>query len=470
MPRYDAVVVGGGHNGLVAALTLALHGARVALVEARDQLGGLSSDGLSLGVRYPRVAYALGLFPEGLARFLGVNLGAYTVLAEPSWVVVDASSGETIFRWWTSFDALMQEFVERGLPQSEARAFVSLLDSWRRCSGEVIFSVRPPSLEEASEVLSRCGGEQLGSVFRKRFEKGLGQLLPRDLWGLVTYPGYESEPGAASLLHIWNGGVWRQIPGGWAPLLLDLEEKARRSGVDIFKGLGPAGIMVKGERVKGVRIGKRVFEADRVIYSGSIVALPEALGDSKDVLGSEVLREIDRISRTSLVADRLNIFTSCKPEPFYRAGGRPSLVEVWGRGYWFEAAYPTLHPEGRDSLSRRHVVALTGLFGGADPYEILNAAGVSCVDRVESIDKHVLAMEFLNSSGNPNHVPLNDGRILDRRPFEGWSDYTTPVEGLYHGSASSHPGGQVSGVPGHNAAVRLLVDAGVKPRSPLAKI
>lgn len=455
---------------MVAALTLALHGIRVALVEARDQLGGLSSDGLSLGVRYPRVAYALGLFPEDLARFLGIDLKNYTVLTDPSWVVVDSLSGETVFRWWLSRDALRREFVEKGLPESEAGMFVGLLESWRRCSGEIIFSIRPPSLEEASERLRRCGGEQLASAFYERFDKTLGRLLPRELWGLLTYPGYESEPGATSLLHLWNGGVWMQLPRGWAPLLLDLEEKAREHGVDVFRGLGPAVIRVKAGRVQGVEVGGKVLEAGRVVYSGSIVALPNALGDSRDVLGREVLSELDKISKTSIIADRVNVLTSCRPEPPYRAGGRPPLVEVWGRGYWFEAAYPTLHPEGLDELSGRHVVALTGLFDGAEAQEILSRAGVGCVDKVESIDRHVLAMEFLNPSGNPNHIPLNGGRILDKRPFEGWSDYTTPISGLYHGSASSHPGGQVSGVPGHNAAVRLLVDAGVKPRSPLARL
>ncbi|WP_131159939.1 NAD(P)/FAD-dependent oxidoreductase, partial [Aeropyrum pernix] len=273
---------------MVAALTLALHGIRVALVEARDQLGGLSSDGLSLGVRYPRVAYALGLFPEDLARFLGIDLKDYTVLTDPSWVVVDSLSGETVFRWWLSRDALRREFVEKGLPESEAGMFVGLLESWRRCSGEIIFSIRPPSLEEASERLRRCGDEQLASAFYERFDKNLGRLLPRELWGLLTYPGYESEPGATSLLHLWNGGVWMQLPRGWAPLLLDLEEKARGHGVDVFRGLGPAVIRVKAGRVQGVEVGGKVLEAGRIVYSGSIVALPNALGDSRDVLGREV--------------------------------------------------------------------------------------------------------------------------------------------------------------------------------------
>ena len=59
-----------------------------------------------------------------------------------------------------------------------------------------------------------------------------------------------------------------------------------------------------------------------------------------------------------------------------------------------------------------------------------------------------------------------DKYLFDKRPVPGWNDYRTSIPCLYHGSASSYPGGEVNGVAGLNAAIRILLDFGIKPRLP----
>ena len=56
------------------------------------------------------------------------------------------------------------------------------------------------------------------------------------------------------------------------------------------------------------------------------------------------------------------------------------------------------------------------------------------------------------TDGNIRHVDMIPQQMLSRRPLPGWSDYRTPVEGLYLCGAGTHPGGEVNGAPGHNAA------------------
>ena len=52
-------------------------------------------------------------------------------------------------------------------------------------------------------------------------------------------------------------------------------------------------------------------------------------------------------------------------------------------------------------------------------------------------------------------------QLMNRRPLPGWSDYRTPVQGLYLCGAGTHPGGEVTGAPGHNAAHVILKDCGL---------
>ena len=51
--------------------------------------------------------------------------------------------------------------------------------------------------------------------------------------------------------------------------------------------------------------------------------------------------------------------------------------------------------------------------------------------------------------------------MMSRRPLPGWTDYRTPVLGLYMCGSGTHPGGEVTGAPGHNAAHVIMEDLGL---------
>jgi phytoene dehydrogenase-like protein len=65
------------------------------------------------------------------------------------------------------------------------------------------------------------------------------------------------------------------------------------------------------------------------------------------------------------------------------------------------------------------------------------------------------------TDGNIRHLDMVAGQMLWARPLPGWADYRTPVAGLYLCGAGTHPGGEVTGAPGHNAAQALLADLGL---------
>ena len=62
------------------------------------------------------------------------------------------------------------------------------------------------------------------------------------------------------------------------------------------------------------------------------------------------------------------------------------------------------------------------------------------------------------TNGNIHHLDLVDSQMLSNRPLPGWSDYRTPIKGLYLCGAGTHPGGEVTGAPGHNAAHQVIKD------------
>ena len=65
------------------------------------------------------------------------------------------------------------------------------------------------------------------------------------------------------------------------------------------------------------------------------------------------------------------------------------------------------------------------------------------------------------TDGNIRHLDMVPQQMMSRRPLAGWSDYQTPVKGLYLCGAGTHPGGEVTGAPGHNAAHVVLEKLGL---------
>ena len=78
--------------------------------------------------------------------------------------------------------------------------------------------------------------------------------------------------------------------------------------------------------------------------------------------------------------------------------------------------------------------------------------------------RHVLSMPDLESiyglpEGNPNHGEMILNQFFHMRPIPGHARYRTHIDGMYLCGAGCHPGGGVTGVPGHNAARVILKDS-----------
>ena len=138
---------------------------------------------------------------------------------------------------------------------------------------------------------------------------------------------------------------------------------------------------------------------------------------------------------------------------------------------WPSVVDASLAPQGRHILS---------LYGGHVPFEpadggwenkrdeIFSAVREALSPYAPGFEKGILHLQILAPTdfeaifglpgGHPHHGEITLDQLFFRRPAPHYANYRSPVPGLYLCSASTHPGGGVSGVPGHNAARVILQD------------
>ncbi|MET1102097.1 MAG: NAD(P)/FAD-dependent oxidoreductase [Pyrodictiaceae archaeon] len=456
---YDVIVIGGGHNGIIAAITLARHGIRVLVIEKTDVLGGLAA-GYTARLPLSRYAYAVGLIPKELAEWIGLFKQDDIVYSEPSWVEL-TEDGEIGVRWWSNRERLLEELYEHGA--GDVREFFSLIDEFWRCYKRLglYYTPSPPSRDEALTLLDGCSPEA-ARLLERTSGSILSEYISMEYWDLFIYPTMYGSNGFALAYYLQNNGVWGQPRGGMATLTTRLREAAAENGVDILLGEDVKSLIIENGRVQGVITEHGIaLTAKAVLYAAPITGILDLEGS--DRLEEHELRAINELRTMVFPIIRIDYVTRRKPSPPREEGWRNTPIYVyWTSHGGGEYSYPQI------SIGGHHVVQFSGYL--EDPYKLippgLDEHDIVSVD-VRGPESQISCCR--NYTGHPDHIPLIDPYMFDKRPLEGWGDYRTSIEGLYHGSASSYPGGEINGVAGFNAALRILADLGIKPDIPFLK-
>lgn len=451
---YDVAIVGGGVNGLAAANVLARHGLRVVLFEQNPWPGGLA--GHVPGVAPSLYAYAYGLVPREVEALLGLRGRLRLHRPDPSWVALDRY-GAVTFEWWRDAQRLETEAVERGLEGLPhlvrlAVRFVSCLKK-----GGGYYTVSPPSRDEAAGIVDRCDPE--AAVFAERTGSAiLSEYLPRSAWDLVAYPSMLSSNGYSLAYYLQNWNVWDQPLPGMGAVGEALLESAVSLGVEARMGARVARIIVENGRASGVVLsgGSRV-RVRAVLLSVPLPLIPRLAGE--DLFSEHDLRAIRRVASRRLDLYRVDYILRARPSPPRGRGWEGTPIYVfWSHGRGGEYTYPCLTSGGSVCI-----VQASGR-PGVGPSEPPPPG--SCWDDIVLANVRGPGSQEAccgNPNGHPDHVPMADPHLYNRRPLDGWGDYRVPgVEGLYHGSSSSYPGGEVNLVSGINAALRVMLDHGME--------
>ncbi len=516
---YDAIVLGAGHNGLVAAATLARAGRRVLVLERRPMVGGAAvTEEFHPGFRGLPGASLCGLLrPEIVQEFGLVSRGLQILPLDPEVAVF--GDGGKILRIWRDPGRTAQELVASS--QRDAAAYPAFVGRLTQLASVV----DPLLLEPPPEVSEWRWGDQLhllGRAFQvRRMGKDVLQqslrMVPMSLRAVLD-EWFESEPLKASLavdalqgtfrgpyspetafglFHHFvpaaNGGGWGLVRGGPGSLTRLLAAAAQEAGAAIRTDAEVRQILTKDGRVTGVQLVSGEILVGHVVLSNAdpkrtFLRLVDPADLPRDFV--DHIRHFQTegvVAKVNLALDGLPTFADTAGPPAAHWRIAPSL-EYLERAYddakygapsrepFLDLVVPTLiDPEL--APPGKHVMSVLVQYA---PYhrkkgewdtdrEALGDRIVEMLEaRLPGLRRLVIGREVLTPLDLERRFGLTDGHIyhgemtlnqqLTLRPVPGWSQYRTPITGLYLCGSGAHPGGGITGAPGHNAARAVLGD------------
>lgn len=519
-PAFDALVLGASMNSLVAAARLAQKGLQVCLIAEESEPGGhLQTKELIPGYRFNLGSLDAGLFESSIIDVLGLSEDL-EILHSPIEVLGPQERGPALKLWrdpekqqenlaqfslqdarkltlWQAKSYDYAQFVEKmaGLaPPSLQYTSRSLLLKWAR----VAFGLRRMGGKQMMEflrILPMSMARWTSENFENEALKGL--LAAASLRDLMQGP---RAAGTAFnyLYHLMGaqGTIYARslrLAGGNQALVDALVRRCEALGVELKLGASQLKVPMEDYRAAGIEYGEAQFIGAKAVLSGM-----EARRTFFDHVGaqklnpsfSRALRSYKLRGSTAL----LHFALSGLPD-FHSASDESELtgrIVISPSLDYAEKAYddakygrisgqpvlemilpslldPSLAPEGHHTLTVLYRYAPYSLREGnwtEGKQELLqntlqtlehHAPGFSKLVKAEAvISPQDLERDYGLSEGSLSAGQMSLDQLLLMRPVPGFRGYQSPIDGLYLGSASAHPGGGNSGLPGWNAADQVL--------------
>ena len=499
--RYDAIIIGAGHNGLVAAAVLARKGKKILVLESRDHVGGMLGDA---GFRVASLPYALR--PEiirslGLdQRLMGTSKPVETVSFDPEGAPLRVVGGHV-----TGIDALTEH---------NYAALYARLGRQAKALG-VMMLQSPPGLGKAS-FGEMAGLAQMALKMRllgKTEMRDLLRIILSNVWDLLNDEiGDGPLAGALAMDATLGGAMGPRSPGTVLTLLYRMASQSSHGhGLRVMPEGGPDALVkaltecvtsAGGEIRTGAPVEKILVDQDKAagvrLQSGEEIAAATVLSNASpkttlltllgvEHLDGEFVRRCRNMATKGMVS-RLDFdigqMPSLRSGGEIRAGHRlvvaPSMQAIetaFNAAKYGDLPKRPVLEATYDAASNRLCVSAQftphDLKGGwTDDAKAKLASSVLGVleEALPGLSSAVTASRVMSpvdietgygaSGGHWHHGELRVDQLLMLRPFDGAAQYRMPVKGLYLCGAGAHPGGDISGAPGFNAARAALRDGG----------
>ena len=510
--RTDAIIIGAGHNGLVCASYLARSGMNVVCLESGDEAGGMAAP-RSIGGNYhfPGLAHASHPVSAAIRRDLKLDQFGYVPGKAIDTIALDAN-GQHLSIGENSV-------AGEGLSEKDENAYPKFREQFRVFAKALrpLFDNKPPRLKNMgfadTMTLAKLGwnvrlglGRETMNEFLRVAAMNIYDVLNDELdddrlKGAIAADavlGNAMGPRTPGTVLTWlqrlqgefNGPMSLQS-GGRSQLVHALTQSAEDAGVSIRLNSHVKKILVENGKAFGVELSNGEMVKAKIIISNA-----DPRSTFSDLVGAPQLdamfaHRVTQIRGSGVVA-KLHLALSGIPEftglaesqlsnrlliaptmKYVERAFNHSKYKEYSENPVLEITLPSLHnsalaPDGHHVMSVSVSFVPYDLEGGWDEqkstfaYKVISQLGQYSPDLKSLVVDHEfltprdIEEQFHAVQGHWHHGDLSIHQSFMMRPVHGSAQYDTPVDGLFLCGAGSHPGGGLTGLPGQNAAKRVL--------------
>lgn len=512
MQNLDTIIIGAGHNGLICASYLAKSGQKVLVLEAADALGGLAATREFHPGFKVSVAHSVSHFSPKIARDLKLEAYGYTLSDPLPTIGLNGNGDHVILRNGAASGVSPEDASAYATHRRTLQRFAAVLDrAWLKTMPRIGNNNLSEilTLAQVGLKLRLLGKDDMGEFMRvaslpardlmdENFDNDiLKAVLSWDgLIGSKMAPRSPNSTVLAMLYRMSNGsGGDHTIPaGGIEGLISALCSSAEKAGAEIKTEARVARIIieagVEGLAATGVELagGKQIL-ANRVVSSadpkrtflnlvgvqnleieftnrirrlrcdGLVAKLHLALDDLPKFEG------LEQPEGRLIIAPDMNALEFAFDDAKYGGCPEKPVMEIL-----IPSLYePSLAPEGKHVLSAHVMYVPYRLKGGWTDQareELSKKIIETIANYAPGIRDQIIHRELLTpldieqtcnvTGGHWHHTEFAMDQMLMMRPTYEAAQYRTPIPGLFLCGAGCHPGGDLTGGPGYNAAHEIL--------------
>ena len=506
---YDVIIAGAGHNGLVCAAYLAKAGLDVLVLERRDFVGGACvTEELFPGYRFSACSYYCYLLQTKVIEDLELRRHGFHVSPLDPLKCCLYPDGRALTTW----DSVerTQDAIGR-FSKHDAAAYPRWVEFWERASAVIhpYFLTPPPTLAEVAgrqrtpedrAFLDRLLTASVEDVVTDFFEDEAirGAFIHAHDAGDATTPGSAwcfTYIRSSAFTPRENTGIVR---GGMGTITQAMAASAKARGVTIQTGAAIDEIIVEGGGAIGVRLADGGEIRARVVVSNADPKRTFLRLVGRDHVPADFRRAVERL-KTNAAYFKFHAALSRLPDlsryfggeadPKYLGYTKISPSVAYFKQSWDDALHgrppraPVMDiqiPSGYDTTMAppgRHVMSIWASYAPVrlaegtwdERREEIAEQFIDILARYAPdirdclVDWKLFTPQDLEervglTDGNIRHLDIVPSQFFAARPMPGWAHYRTPVQRLYLCGGGTHPGGEVTGAPGHNAAHAILSD------------